>query len=249
VHEVPLEEHEAEDDPAVADAVYSRIGSADPPEFHPTTSDESDAWIPVMTGAFGSGATVKVSTPRVPAKPAASLPPENNNDVTEDPAESCDVPIRRKSVSRNDAIRGPDALSVVAYSVPVESSSTRLRAPISPVFKVTDAITVWVGISIAVIRPGFASVPRYAVVPTTIGSIKAGVPAGSDTTEPMTSLFRVTETNLMGFVLTAASSSLPLGMNAVISLSPVAKVELNSRFPLLIPIFMTFAGFWLVPMM
>ncbi|CAB4628106.1 unannotated protein [freshwater metagenome] len=113
-----------------------------------------------MTGAFGSGATVKVSTPRVPAKPAASIPPDNNSDVADDPALSCVVPNRRKSVSRNDAIRGPDVLSVVAYNVPVELSTTRLRAPISPVFKIADAITVCVGISIAVIRPGVTSVPR-----------------------------------------------------------------------------------------
>ncbi|CAB4628089.1 unannotated protein [freshwater metagenome] len=87
------------------------------------------------------------------------------------------------------------------------------------------------------------------MVPTTIGSISVGVPAGSDTTEPITSLFRVTETSLIGFVLTAASNSVPLGMNAVISLRPVAKVELYSKFPLVIPNFMTFAGFWLVPTM
>jgi hypothetical protein len=87
------------------------------------------------------------------------------------------------------------------------------------------------------------------VAPTTTGSIKVGVPAGSETTAPMTSLFRVTETNLIGLVLTAASNSLPSGMNAVISLRPVASLELYSKFPLLIPNFMTFAGFWLVPMM
>ncbi|CAB4586607.1 unannotated protein [freshwater metagenome] len=160
VHVVPFDEHDAEDDPAVADAVYSRIGSTDPPEFHATISDESDSWIPVMTGAFGSGATVKVSTPRVPAKPAPSVPPDNHSDVADNPALSCVVPSRLKSVSRNDAIRGPAGLSVVAYNVPVESSTTRLRAPISPVFNVADPITVWVGISIAVIRPGVASVPR-----------------------------------------------------------------------------------------
>jgi hypothetical protein len=202
-----------------------------------------------MTGAFGSGATVKVSTPRVPAKPAVSVPPDNNNDVAEDPALSCVVPRRPKSASRNEAIRGPAALSVVAYNVPVEPSTTRFRAPISPLFKVADPITFWVGMSIAVIRPGVASVPRYAVAPTTTGSISVGVPAGRDTTEPMTSLFRVTETNLIGFVLTAASNSLPFGMNAVISLRPVASLELYSILPVEVSNFMTFAGFWLVPMM
>jgi hypothetical protein len=43
VQVLPFEEHEAEDDPAVADAVYSRIGSTDPPEFQATISDESDS--------------------------------------------------------------------------------------------------------------------------------------------------------------------------------------------------------------
>jgi hypothetical protein len=160
VQVVAFDEQEAEEDPAVAVAVYSIIGSTDPPEFHETLNEESDSWTPVTTGAFGSGATVKVSTPRAPENPAASFPPKNNNDVAEDPALSCVVPSRRKSVRRKEAIRGPAELSVVAYSVPVDSSTTRLRAPISPALRLAVPITVLVAISIAVIRPGVASVPR-----------------------------------------------------------------------------------------
>ena len=85
--------------------------------------------------------------------------------------------------------------------------------------------------------------------PTTTGSINVGVSAGSATTDPTTSLFRVTETNLIGFVLTAASKSLPSAMNAVISLRPVANLELYSMLPVEVSNFMIFAGFWFVPMM
>ena len=87
------------------------------------------------------------------------------------------------------------------------------------------------------------------MVPTTATSISVGVPEGSDCTAPRTSLFRVKETNLIGVVLTAANISLPFGMNAVISLSPVANVELYSKVPVVVPYFITFAGFWFVPTM
>jgi len=103
---------------------------------------------------------VNVSTPRVLPNPAASVCPNNSNDVAEGPALSCVVPRRLKSLARNEAILGPAALSVVVYSVPVVSSKARLRAPASPVFNVADPTTVRVGISIAVIRPGVALVPR-----------------------------------------------------------------------------------------
>jgi hypothetical protein len=75
VHVDPDDEHDREDPPALAVAVKSRIGSTEPPEFHETTSDASDSRIDVMTGVFGSGATVNVSTPRVPSNPAASVRP------------------------------------------------------------------------------------------------------------------------------------------------------------------------------
>ena len=43
VQVVPFDEQEAEEDPAVAVAVYSIIGSTDPPEFHEAINDESDS--------------------------------------------------------------------------------------------------------------------------------------------------------------------------------------------------------------
>ena len=41
VHVVPDAEHDCENPPALAVAVYSIIGSTDPPGFHETTSDEA----------------------------------------------------------------------------------------------------------------------------------------------------------------------------------------------------------------
>ena len=160
VHVVPVEVHEEDDVPEVAVAVKSRIGSTDPPALHVTASAESDSCICVMTGALGSGATVSVSIPRVPPKPTESVRPDNNSDVAEEPGDNCVVPSRCRLASRKEAIRGPEAVSVVAYRVPVDSSATRFRAPLSPESSDAEPTTVLVGMSIAVIRPGVAVVPR-----------------------------------------------------------------------------------------
>ena len=75
------------------------------------------------------------------------------------------------------------------------------------------------------------------------------MPTASEYTFPTTSRFRLTETNLTGFVLTAANTSVSPGMRAVISLSPALSLELNSNEPVADSNFITLAGFSLVPMM
>ena len=170
-------------------------------------------------------------------------------DVASEPAPNSVNPCRLSVANAKLTRRGPLAVVVVAYSVPVDSSTTRFRAPISSAAKDTELMTVFVAMSIAVIRPGVASVPRYAVVPTTSGSTSIGVVAGSATAVPSVMLDRSMGMIFTGVELVTARTSVPLGIKAVMSFRLEARVTLPCWFPEDASILINFAGMVLVPTM